>query len=227
MKRGNTHRTSFLTGIAAVLIMLFVLQGVLPFGQLTVAEAKTSRTSITGAKVTGIEDRTWTGKRITQKRIVIKVNGTSLLEGRDYSVSYRYNKYVGTAKVTIKGKGKYKGSVTKSFKIIPKTPKIVSAKRNGSKLTVKWTKIKHQVSGYQLAYSGAKPMGAKLRYAHKMKAGGRNTTSKKFGITATVIRYKVWIRSYKNVNGKKYYSDWSNYVAVYRDGSVYREEDDY
>ena len=41
----------------------------------------------------------------------------SLINGKDYSVKYSSNVNVGTAKVTIKGKGNYAGSITKTFKI--------------------------------------------------------------------------------------------------------------
>lgn len=45
-------------------------------------------------------------------------NGTKVLKnGTDYTVTYSANKAVGTAKVTVTGKGSYKGTVTKTFRI--------------------------------------------------------------------------------------------------------------
>ena len=59
-------RSSFLIGIAVMLAVLMFLPGVIPFVQPAVVEAKTVRTSITGAEVRGIRSKTWTGKRIKQ-----------------------------------------------------------------------------------------------------------------------------------------------------------------
>ena len=47
----------------------------------------------------------------------MKLNGSTLKKGTDYTVSYKNNKNAGTATVTIKGTGSYKGKVTKNFTI--------------------------------------------------------------------------------------------------------------
>ncbi|MDE6608639.1 MAG: InlB B-repeat-containing protein, partial [Lachnospiraceae bacterium] len=44
-------------------------------------------------------------------------DGSTLAEGRDYTLSFSNNKNAGTAKVTITGTGKYSGKLTKTFKI--------------------------------------------------------------------------------------------------------------
>lgn len=48
---------------------------------------------------------------------VVKAGNTVLKKNVDYTVTYKNNKNIGTAQVTIKGKGKYSGTVTKTFKI--------------------------------------------------------------------------------------------------------------
>lgn len=50
-------------------------------------------------------------------KVTVKYSGKMLKKNRDYTVSYRNNKKRGTAKVIVRGKGKYKGTVTKTFKI--------------------------------------------------------------------------------------------------------------
>ena len=52
---------------------------------------------------------------------VLTDNGKKLKKGTDYTVSYKNNINAGTAKVIIKGKGNYTGTVTKTFTIKPKT----------------------------------------------------------------------------------------------------------
>ena len=171
--------------------------------------ASSVRTSIATATVTGIKDKAWTGKRIRQKPKV-SVSGYSLTEGSD-------NKNVGKAKMVITGKGIYKGSITKHFFIYPKATKITSIRRSGSKMTIKWKKVDHQVSGYQIAYTAAKRQGAKIRYADITEIKDRNRTSKTMRITSTYVRYRVWIRVYKKTGGKTYYSEWSDSVEAWRD----------
>ena len=67
-------------------------------------------------KISGIKDKTYTGKALKQK-ITVKRGNAVLTEGTDYKVSYKNNVKVGKASVVITGKGSYTGSVTKKFKI--------------------------------------------------------------------------------------------------------------
>ena len=65
-----------------------------------------------------------------------KVTVKGVKEGTDYTISYADNVRPGTAKVIIKGKGKYTGSVEKTFKIkLKKT----TAKIKNNALT--WAKV--------------------------------------------------------------------------------------
>ena len=72
--------------------------------------------SIAKATVTGISTAAYTGKAITPTPVV-KLNGKTLKKGTDYTVSYKNNTKVGTATVTITGKGDYSGKITKKFLI--------------------------------------------------------------------------------------------------------------
>ncbi|MBQ9021423.1 MAG: right-handed parallel beta-helix repeat-containing protein, partial [Eggerthellaceae bacterium] len=72
--------------------------------------------SLAKATVTGIANKTYTGNAITQSPVV-KVDGKTLKSGTDYTVAYKNNTNVGTATVTITGKGNYTGTINKTFKI--------------------------------------------------------------------------------------------------------------
>ena len=50
----------------------------------------------------------------------VTVDGTELVEGTDYTLSYANNKKAGTGTVTVKGKGNYTGSVKQNFTIAAK-----------------------------------------------------------------------------------------------------------
>ena len=101
----------------------------------------------------------YTGKAVQQAFRVY--DGQHLLtKGKDYTVSYSSNTKVGTATVTIKGKGNYQGTIKKTFSIVPIhmdstntvvklqkdvykatgsaiKPKVSSVKYNGKKLSSK------------------------------------------------------------------------------------------
>ena len=75
---------------------------------------------INQATVTGMEDKTYTGSALTQV-LQLKMGDEVLSEGTDYSLTYQNNINAGTATLIIKGEGEYAGSMTKTFKINPKS----------------------------------------------------------------------------------------------------------
>ena len=99
--------------------------------------------SISAADVTGIEDKTYTGNAVTQSPTV-KAGGTVLKSGTDYNLSYRNNKKIGIATMTVTGKGKYTGTVSKTFRILFKD---VPASHSFSK-AVYWSTDEGIAAGY-------------------------------------------------------------------------------
>lgn len=81
---------------------------------ITKAEAK-DLSSIAGS--IDKSDATFTGANI-KKTILFKDGNYTLKEGTDYTVTYKNNRNVGTATITISGKGNYKGTLTRNFKIL-------------------------------------------------------------------------------------------------------------
>ena len=75
-----------------------------------------SAASIVNASVSGISNQTYTGTAQTQNPTV-KLGDKTLTSGTDYTLSYSNNTYVGTATVTIVGKGNYTGTVSRIFTI--------------------------------------------------------------------------------------------------------------
>ena len=79
---------------------------------------KITKASVARAKVTGVSKKyKYTGKAI-KPAVKVTLGGVTLKKGTDYTVSYKSNKKVGTATITITGKGSYKGTVKKTFKIV-------------------------------------------------------------------------------------------------------------
>ena len=81
-----------------------------------VIEYGPDKKSIATATISGVVNKTYTGKALTQTPVV-KLGSTTLKAGTDYTVSYKNNVQVGTATITFTGKGNYMGTATKTFKI--------------------------------------------------------------------------------------------------------------
>lgn len=75
--------------------------------------------SLSKAEISGLEDSyPYTGFDVTPKPTVT-IGSKTLVEGKDYTVSYSDNLDAGTATVTVKGKGIYTGSSSAAFRITP------------------------------------------------------------------------------------------------------------
>ena len=163
---------------------------------------------ISRAKVTVASKVTFTGTS-RKPAVTVKLSGKELVKNTDYTVKYSNNKAIGKATVTITGKGKYTGVIKKTFKIVPMKQVITSVTAKTKAFAVKWTKDLN-VDGYQIKYSTKSDFsGGKSVYVKK-----NTTVSKTFtGLTAKKTYY-VKVRSYKTVNGTKYYSSWSSAKKV-------------
>ena len=93
--------------------------------------------SIKDAEVTGIADKTYTGKEITQD-ITVKSGEKTLVKGTDYTVSYDKNVEIGTASIVIKGIGDYTDELTRTFKIV-KPENVNNPEKPGPKETTETT----------------------------------------------------------------------------------------
>ncbi|MBR1752743.1 MAG: leucine-rich repeat domain-containing protein, partial [Ruminococcus sp.] len=173
--------------------------------------AKLTRTSIAKANVTGITAKTYTGKAL-KPSVTVKLSGKTLKSGTDYTVSYKNYVEVGTATVTVKGKGAYTGSISKTFKINPKASsvkKVTSPKTKQLKVTYK--KVSG-VTGYQVTYSTSSKFTKSATKTVSVK--GVSSTSKTIKKLKKGKTYYVKVRSYKTVGGKKYYSAYSKVKSV-------------
>ena len=76
-----------------------------------------SKVAISGTNISSIPDQTFDGTP-SEPEITISYNGAELIEGEDYTVTYRNNTAVGNGFADITGKGMYTGSISTSFKIV-------------------------------------------------------------------------------------------------------------
>lgn len=165
--------------------------------------------SISNTTVALSASKVWTGSTLTPAPIV-KYGSTKLKKGTHYSLVYKNNKNVGTAVITITGKGNFSGTAKKTFLIIPKSTSILRLTPGTKKYTVFWKKQTSQTTGYQIQYSTRSDFKTKKT----ITLGEAGKTSKAVSGLAKKSKYYIRVRTYKKVGSKKYYSTWSSTKAV-------------
>ena len=160
------------------------------------------------ATVSGISNKSYTGKNITQS-ITVKYNGKTLKKGTDYTVSYSSSKSIGTATVKIAGKGSYTGTITKTFKINPAKQEIQKLTAKSKAFFVDWAQ-KGSATGYEIQYA----TNSKFTSAKKVTITNNKTDTKTISKLSGKKKYYVRVRSYTTVKGTKYYGAWSASKSV-------------
>lgn len=127
-------------------------------------------TNIGKTKISALKTGAFTGKPLTQA-LTITYGGKKLVNGRDYTLTWEKNKNIGTASVTIKGKGKYNGSVTKKFRITVQKNAVYTVSRLKYKISNADTSGKGTV-----VFTGATDKAARktLTIPTTVKIGGKN-----------------------------------------------------
>ena len=172
-----------------------------------------SRISISKASVTlSTSTYAYDGKA-KKPGVTVKLNGKTLKNGTDYTVSYSNNTKVGTAKVTITGKGNYTGSVSKTYIIKNNFKKAtISGISNKSymgknitqSITVKYNgKTLKNGTDYTVSYSSNKNIGtATVKVTGKGSYAGTITKTFKINPAKQEIQ-KLTAKS------KAFFVDWA------------------
>ena len=172
-----------------------------------------AKTSISKASVTlSTSTYAYDGKAKTPS-VNVKVNGKTLKKDTDYTVSYSNNTKVGTAKVTITGKGNYTGSVSKTYSIKNNfkkatvsgiSTKAFTGKNITHSITVKYNgKTLKNGTDYTVSYSNNKNIGtATVKIAGKGSYTGTITKAFKINPAKQEIQ-KLTAKS------KAFFVDWA------------------
>ena len=172
-----------------------------------------SRISISKASVTlSTSTYAYDGKA-KKPGVTVKLNGKTLKNGTDYTVSYSNNIKVGTAKVTITGKGNYTGSVSKTYSIKNNfkkatvsgiSTKAFTGKNITQSITVKYNgKTLKKGTDYTVSYSNNKKIGtATVKIAGKGSYTGTITKTFKINPAKQEIQ-KLTAKS------KAFFVDWA------------------
>ena len=172
-----------------------------------------SRISISKANVTlSTSTYAYDGKA-KKPGVTVKLSGKTLKNGTDYTVSYSNNTKVGTAKVTITGKGNYTGSVSKTYSIKNNfkkatvsgiSTKAFTGKNITQSITVKYNgKTLKNGTDYTVSYSNNKKIGiATVKIAGKGSYTGTVTKTFKINPAKQEIQ-KLTAKS------KAFFVDWA------------------
>ena len=121
-----------------------------------------------------------------QKPTVTVKDGTTVLKsGTDYTVSYRSGSAGGAYTVTVKGKGKYGGSISKTYYIKPGAAAFKLLTRSQTSMKIDWNKA-NGASSYKVYRKGPSDT------AYKLIATTSNLTYTDSGLkSGTIYGYKV------------------------------------
>ena len=159
--------------------------------------------SLPASAVSEVNAQTYTGNAIKPVPTV-KVGGKTLKSGTDFTVSYKNNTELGTATLTVSGKGNYSGNVSKSFTINVRaisdvTIIVTDAVFTGTQITPAVTVSygNHQFSGnsdYTLSYKDNTNAGtASVTVTGKNHLSGSQTVTfpiSKADISSTAVNVK-------------------------------------
>lgn len=155
---------------------------------------------------------TYDGKE-KKPSVTVKDSYGNKISASNYTVTYSSGrKNVGKYTVKVKFKNEYArfGTLSKTFIINPKGTSISSLAALSKGFTAKWKKQSTQTTGYQIRYSTSSSMSS----AKNVTVSKNSTVSKKVTKLKAKKKYYVQVRTYKTVNGAKYYSSWSAKKAV-------------
>ena len=144
-----------------------------------------------------VASKVYTGNQIMPVPVV-RFNGVSLVNGQDFTLSYSNNINVGTATITITGKGNYKGTLTTTFQITKADMLVDISGFTGTfdnqnhSITVKPT---WPSSGYAIYYSTTQLTSANY------KTAGSTTNPQFKNVGTTTVYFYITQSNFKDYAG--------------------------
>ena len=166
---------------------------------------KINPASLAAAKVTAAS-QTFAGKALTPAPTV-KLGTRTLKKGTDYTVKYSSNTRVGTATVTVTGKGNYKGTAKGSFKIQKAANPMVVKSSAKSVLYTKVKSAKQTVAPISVTNARGTVTYTKVSGAKQLtvnKTTGKITVAKGTKKQTYKARIRVSASGSDNYKGKNY-----------------------
>lgn len=157
--------------------------------------------SISKATVT-VASAIYTGKTLKPK-VTVKLSGKTL-SSKYYTLTYKNNKNIGTASVTVKGKNGYSGSVKKTFKIVPGKVTNLKVTTDASTAKLTWKAVAGATLYRVDLYTGGK-------WVRKVNT---EMTSAEIKNLKSYTSYSFRVRAYKEIKETYYTGAYSSTVKA-------------
>ncbi len=176
------------------------------------ATVKITARNLSNVKIAAIPDQVYNGSEIKPTVTVSDVvDGNNIVKANDYEIVYTDNTNVGTATVTLTGKGNYKGTTTATFTIKKKTLVNPFAPDGGGSGDDQPTEKQLATVGYEGVYDGVahginveaalsdtvKELTPTIMYADKSDGAYRAENYLYTDVVTTSVWYKISINNFE------------------------------
>lgn len=152
------------------------------------------------------------GKKHAPRVKIVDAKGKKI-SSKYYTVKKTKTQNVGTHTVKITFRGRYKGTVTRKFKINPKKVTGISLTAGKKAFTVQYKMQSKQCSGYQLQYANNSKFSGAVQITLK-RGVSQNTVSGLENAATYYVRMRAFKKVRENGKVKTYYSAWSGKKTV-------------
>ena len=157
-----------------------------------------------------VKDVTFTGKKIKKPSVKVVCGETELEPGEDYSLKYdKKTREIGLYMLTVKGKGRFSGSVKVPFYVVPKASEYARLLGDDKQAAKAWKLLKN-IEGYQIEFSRNKDFSD----SKKAKIREPKDLAKVFKKLKAGKKYYLRVRIFATVKKKHHHSDWSKVKSV-------------
>ena len=157
-----------------------------------------------------VKDVTFTGKKIKKPSVKVVCGETELEPDEDYSLKYdKKTREIGLYMLTVKGKGRFNGSVKVPFYVVPKASEYARLLGDDKQAAKAWKLLKN-IEGYQIEFSRSKDFSD----SKKAKIREPKDLAKVFKKLKAGKKYYLRVRIFATVKKKHHYSDWSKVKSV-------------
>lgn len=168
---------------------------------------------------------TYSGSPI-KPAVKVRFKDGDIISNSQYTVSYSNNVKVGTATITVKGKGtNVTGSYKKTFVVKPAKNEITSITSSKGAFRIGWKKATAGATGYQVLYSrdktaltnavGEVKSASAAKYVHSYSSTDLSDLSENFSkLPESGETWYVKVRSFVTKDGKASSTRYGNYSAV-------------
>ena len=157
-----------------------------------------------------VKDVTFTGKKIKKPSVKVVCGETELEPGEDYSLKYdKKTREIGLYMLTVKGKGRFSGSVKVPFYVVPKASEYARLLGDDKQAAKAWKLLKN-IEGYQIEFSRSKDFSD----SKKAKIREPKDLAKVFKKLKAGKKYYLRVRIFATVKKKHHHSDWSKVKSV-------------